>query len=100
MSRQHLAQQFRQHVGISPKLFARICRFRAVHGALRHLPAQADWTQLALQYGYFDQSHLIRDCQSMLGMSPEVLVSTPLSEAAQAFQTAVPAPLRPARMYL
>ena len=63
VSRQHLAQQFRQHVGISPKLFARISRFRAVNSALKTLPAQADWAQVALQYGYFDQSHMIHDFQ-------------------------------------
>ena len=47
VSRQHLAAQFRQQVGISPKLFARISRFRAVNNALKTLPAQADWAQVA-----------------------------------------------------
>ena len=71
VSRQHLAAQFRQQVGISPKLFARISRFRAVNSALKTLPAQADWVQVALQYGYFDQSHLIRDFQDFARASPE-----------------------------
>ncbi len=71
VSRQHLAAQFRQQVGISPKLFARISRFRAVNNALKTLPAQADWAQVALQYGYFDQSHLIRDFQDFARASPE-----------------------------
>lgn len=71
VSRQHLALQFRHQVGLSPKLFARICRFRAVHGALRQLPAQADWAQLALQYGYFDQSHLIHDFHDFAHSAPE-----------------------------
>lgn len=71
VSRQHLALQFRHQVGLSPKLFARICRFRAVHGALRQLPAKADWAQLALQYGYFDQSHLIHDFQDFAHSAPE-----------------------------
>ena len=71
VSRQHLAAQFRQQVGISPKLFARISRFRAVNNALKTLPAQADWAQVALQYGYFDQSHLIRDFQDFARASPQ-----------------------------
>lgn len=71
VSRQHLALQFRQHVGISPKLFARISRFRAVNSALKTLPAQADWAQVALQYGYFDQSHLIHDFRDFARASPE-----------------------------
>jgi len=71
VSRQHLALQFRQHVGINPKLFARISRFRAVNGALKTLPAQADWAQVALQYGYFDQSHLIHDFQDFARSTPD-----------------------------
>ena len=71
VSRQHLALQFRQQVGISPKLFARISRFRAVNRAIKQLPAQADWAQVALQYGYFDQSHLIHDFQDFARASPQ-----------------------------
>lgn len=71
VSRQHLALQFRQQVGIGPKLFARISRFRAVNSALKTLPAQADWAQVALEYGYFDQSHLIHDFQDFARASPE-----------------------------
>jgi len=71
VSRQHLALQFRQQVGISPKLFARICRFRAVSHGLTSLAGQQDWAQVALQYGYFDQSHLIHDFQEFARSSPE-----------------------------
>ncbi|MGK5072783.1 DUF6597 domain-containing transcriptional factor [Janthinobacterium sp. ZB1P44] len=71
VSRQHLAQQFRQQVGISPKLFARICRFRAASQGLKRLAEQPDWAQVAVQYGYFDQSHLIHDFQDFARNSPE-----------------------------
>jgi len=70
VSRQHLAAQFREHVGLSPKLFARICRFRRVTAALKAMPAP-DWAQLALECGYFDQSHLIHDFQELAGSTPE-----------------------------
>ena len=71
VSRQHLALQFRQHVGIGPKLFARICRFRAASAGMQSLAGQPDWAQVALQFGYFDQSHLIRDFQDFAHSSPE-----------------------------
>ena len=71
VSRQHLALQFRQQVGIGPKLFARICRFRAASEGLQRLAAQPDWAQVALEYGYFDQSHLIHDFQDFAHSSPE-----------------------------
>lgn len=70
VSRQHLAAQFREHVGLSPKLYARICRFRQATAAIRTTPAPA-WAQLALECGYFDQSHLIHDFQELAGSTPE-----------------------------
>ncbi|WP_431476482.1 AraC family transcriptional regulator [Massilia eburnea] len=74
VSRQYLANQFRDHVGLSPKLFARICRFRAARAsALAAEPGQQghDWASLALDSGYFDQSHLIRDFHDFTGTSPD-----------------------------
>ena len=71
VSRQHLALQFRHKVGISPKLFARICRFRAANAALQRVQGAPDWAQLALEHGYFDQSHLIHDFQDFAHSSPE-----------------------------
>ena len=83
VSRQHLAAQFRDHVGLSPKLFARICRFRAARDAAlaafaaqRATPGRTahDWAALALDSGYFDQSHLIRDFHDFAGTSPDAYI--------------------------
>jgi len=70
VSRQHLAVQFRARVGLSPKLYARICRFRRATAALKASPTP-DWARLALECGYFDQSHLIHDFQEFAGSAPE-----------------------------
>lgn len=76
VSRQHLAAQFRTHVGLSPKLYARIQRFRRATDALRvPAPAAVDWAQLALDCGYFDQSHLIRDFREFADSTPEGFVA-------------------------
>ena len=74
VSRQHLAAQFRTRVGLSPKLYARICRFRRATDALKAAPAP-DWARLALECGYFDQSHLIHDFQEFAGSAPERFLS-------------------------
>lgn len=74
ISRQHLAAQFRARVGLSPKLYARICRFRRATAALKASPAP-DWARLALDCGYFDQSHLIHDFQEFAGSAPERFLS-------------------------
>jgi len=70
VSRQHLAAQFRTRVGLSPKLYARICRFRRATAVLKASPTP-DWARLALECGYFDQSHLIHDFQEFAGNAPE-----------------------------
>jgi AraC-like DNA-binding protein len=74
VSRQHLGAQFRTRVGLSPKLYARICRFRRATAALKASPSP-DWVRLALDCGYFDQSHLIHDFQEFAGSAPERFLS-------------------------
>jgi AraC-like DNA-binding protein len=70
VSRQHMAARFRDQVGLPPKLYARICRFRRATSALK-AAATPDWAQLALDCGYFDQSHLIHDFQEFAADAPE-----------------------------
>ncbi|HEX7829077.1 MAG TPA: helix-turn-helix transcriptional regulator [Thermoanaerobaculia bacterium] len=67
ISRQHLARQFRHHVGVSPKMFARVMRFRRVVDAL---DVASDWADVAAKFGYYDQSHLIADFRELAGTTP------------------------------
>jgi len=67
ISRQHLARQFQHHVGVSPKMFARVMRLRRVLASLPHDP---DWAGVAAQHGYYDQSHLIDDFRELAGDTP------------------------------
>jgi AraC-like DNA-binding protein len=60
---------FRSEVGLNPKLFHRVQRFQRVLTKLQRLP-EPEWEQLALENGYFDQSHLIRDFLAFCGLSP------------------------------
>ncbi len=53
-----LERAFRAHVGVSPKAFARIARFWA---AWRALERGGRPVEIALERGYFDQPHLVRD---------------------------------------
>jgi len=65
ISRQHLARQFLHHVGVSPKTFARVMRFRRVLES-----AHDDWADVAARHGYYDQSHLIADFREFAGGTP------------------------------
>ena len=66
LTRQHLARLFELHVGLRPKLFARIVRFRH---ALR-LGRRAPGSHVAAALGYTDQSHLISEFREFAGTSP------------------------------
>ena len=58
---------FREHVGISPKLLARILRFnRAVELSATPLA----WAEVSQTCGYYDQAHMVRDFQQFSGYSP------------------------------
>lgn len=67
LSQRHLIELFTNQVGMTPKLFSRICRLQH---ALGWAATNEDWAQIALASGYFDQSHLIHDFQEFCGMTP------------------------------
>jgi AraC-like DNA-binding protein len=60
---------FRDQVGLTPKVFARLCRFRRAIQVLQGR-SQVDWVDTAVSCGYFDQSHFIHDFRAFSGMSP------------------------------
>jgi len=76
VSRQHLAKRFAHDVGISPKAFARVVRLRQVLERVRATP-DPDWAALALECGYYDQSHLIGEFREITGLTPEGWVAKP-----------------------
>ena len=64
-----LQRLFAQYVGLSPKWV--IQRYR-LHEAIERLATGSppDWAALALELGYFDQAHFIRDFRRMTGWAP------------------------------
>jgi AraC-like DNA-binding protein len=70
LSQKRFIDLFRFEVGLTPKIFHRVVRFQRVLAKVnaRSVP---DWGQIALNYGYFDQSHLIRDFVTFSGFSPD-----------------------------
>jgi AraC-like DNA-binding protein len=72
-SRKHLAASFRQSLGTTPKALARLLRFRRALAALRS-GRPPDWTALALDCGYYDQAHFIRDFRQFSGGPPTELL--------------------------
>lgn len=60
---------FTAHVGLSPKRFCRILRFRRLH-TLAQVTGRIDWAQLAQECGFFDQSHLANEFRKLSGLTP------------------------------
>jgi AraC-like DNA-binding protein len=56
-------------VGISPKLFSRICRFQATLQQLR-TNGFDKLSDIAFEHNYADQSHFIRSFKEFAGVSP------------------------------
>ncbi|HEY0818112.1 MAG TPA: DUF6597 domain-containing transcriptional factor [Rhizobacter sp.] len=68
-SHRHFIDRFSAEVGMTPKLFQRIQRFQRAF-TLAANPQAPGWAPLALDCGYADQSHLIRDFAEFAGMTP------------------------------
>ncbi|WP_343744961.1 helix-turn-helix domain-containing protein [Chitinophaga sp.] len=64
-----LERQFLKHTGVSPKAFANIVRYQAVHRHIRTNPGSS-LLQIAFDYGYYDHSHLTNDIRKYTGKAP------------------------------
>jgi AraC-like DNA-binding protein len=67
-------RNFLSEIRLSPKLYSRVARFQAV------LDAKLDcqnvrWVDLACEFGYHDQMHMIKDFQKLSGLSPACLLA-------------------------
>jgi AraC-like DNA-binding protein len=66
ISERHLRAIFIHEIGLSPKHFARITRLRHV----LNRAGRQQWSQLADEAGFFDQSHMIADFRTLMGVPP------------------------------
>lgn len=69
VSSTHLAQRFKEVIGVTPKRLARTYRFAAT--VLSINPAEpVDWADLASSAGYFDQAHFGHEFRAFTGLTP------------------------------
>lgn len=69
LSRRRFSQLFREQVGITPKLYCRLLRFRQVVQRITS-GGPVDWADVALAGGYCDQAHLAHEFRDFSGISP------------------------------
>jgi AraC-like DNA-binding protein len=66
---------FLEQVGVAPKLFGQIARFVQALEAKSRDP-QRTWADVAVDAGYYDQMHLVRESHRFGGASPSVLIES------------------------
>lgn len=69
LSAKRFIDLFRSQVGLTPKQYLRVQRFQQVLYQIHHTDTVA-WPELALTYGYHDQSHFIHDFRALTGITP------------------------------
>jgi AraC-like DNA-binding protein len=70
LSTRQIDRSFQRRFGLSPKLLARINRFRRAFDT-GMLARRGDWAEIAALCGYADQAHLSRDFLEFAGETPE-----------------------------
>lgn len=69
VSARTLQRVFREYVGVSPKWVLRRYRLQAAAERIADAPHE-DWAAVAVELGYFDQSHFIGDFKAVVGATP------------------------------
>ncbi len=70
LSERTLQRRFQEHIGVTPKRYARIVRLRGAVLQRKNLPS---WAEVAHAAGYYDQSHMINEFREFYGLSPDSL---------------------------
>jgi AraC-like DNA-binding protein len=68
MTERQWQRRFSAEIGISPRAFQSVLRFRRVFDAIDR-PQTQGWVEAALTAGYFDQPQMARDFRRFLGVS-------------------------------
>ncbi len=68
-SDERFGECFRRQIGMGPKRYARLQRFRAALVQI-HRQREIDWCRVAADGGFTDQAHLVREFRAFAGITP------------------------------
>ena len=74
LSQRQFERKFKDLTGMTPKMFSAITRFSTAEKFIRFHPDKSLFT-IALDCGYYDHSHLIREFKRFSGVLPQMLMS-------------------------
>lgn len=72
LSPRQFDRRFKEYAGFSPKSYLRLIRFQ---DAIKQYGSNKSLTQIALECGYYDQSHFIHDVKTFTGYHPSFYFS-------------------------
>lgn len=78
LSYRQFEKRFEQLIGVTPKYFARICRFYEAF-VLKESQPQLDWLSIAVRTGYHDYQHLVKDFKEFGQATPNMLIDQSLN---------------------
>jgi AraC-like DNA-binding protein len=67
LSERRFSQIFREQVGLTPKVYSRLLRFQRAVRQL-HAGLEVPWAEMALECGYYDQSHFANEFRAFSGI--------------------------------
>jgi AraC-like DNA-binding protein len=70
-SERHLRRRLVAATGHSPRKLARIGRMQALLAAGRG----ESWARRAVEFGYYDESHMINDIRALAGATPQTMLA-------------------------
>ncbi|MEL7424865.1 MAG: AraC family transcriptional regulator [Bacteroidota bacterium] len=75
-SRSTLERYFKKDTGLTPKRYQSLQRYKAAVQEI-YLTKNTDWQYYVNKYGYFDQSHFIKEIKRYTTFTPSQLLRTP-----------------------
>lgn len=76
----HFRARIQDAVGVGPRCYRRLIRFQSLTAAIARAGAAPDWAALALDAGYSDQAHMIRDFKEFSGLTPRCYLARSLPD--------------------
>ena len=87
LSFRQFEKRFTQRIGLTPKYYARVCRFYKAY-ELKQLHSYLDWLSIALRTGYNDYQHMVKDFKQFAGTTPTTLIKESLNNPERRFDVA------------
>ena len=75
----YINKTFSQEFGLSPKVFCKLMRFQYLLSTLNELDKdmiQSNLTQISMELGYYDQSHMIKDFYEFTNTTPTKYINS------------------------